>query len=115
MTTTVVGFWLLSVLTLLLLLLLCLILVVGPFIVVRGSISWFMVLRLAQDSYYLIMYNAATGWWLARYDKGFSGVLANISIPTPMNNNVAVAKYSAFAANDYGVVLINSDGQCCGV
>jgi hypothetical protein len=28
-----------------------------------------------------------------------------------MNNNVAVAKYSAFAANDYGVVLINSDGS----
>jgi hypothetical protein len=61
-------------------------------------------------SYYLIMYNAASGWWLVRYDKGFSRVLANISIPTPMNANVAVAKYSGLAANDLGVVLILSDG-----
>jgi len=65
----------------------------------------------SSDSYYILMYNAASGWWLARYDKGFSRILANISIPTPMNNNVAVAKYSAFAANDYGVLLINSDGS----
>ena len=78
-----------------------------------GTWTSFMVYGAAAnaDSYYLIMYNAATGWWLARYDKGFSRVLANISIPTPMNNNVAVAKYSAFAANDFGVLLINSDGS----
>jgi len=63
-----------------------------------------------SDSYYILMYNAASGWWLVRYDKGFS-ILANISVPTPMNNNVAVAKYSAFAANDYGVILINGDGS----
>jgi len=77
-----------------------------------GTWTNFMVYGAASsgDSYYLIMYNAATGWWLARYDKGFSRVLANISIPTPMNSNVTVAKYSAFAANDLGVVLVNSDG-----
>jgi hypothetical protein len=78
-----------------------------------GTWTNFMVYGAAAtaDSYYLIMYNAATGWWLARYDKGFSRVLANISIPTPMNNNVTTAKYSAFAANDFGVILINSDGS----
>jgi hypothetical protein len=78
-----------------------------------GTWTNFMVYGAAAnaDSYYLIMYNAATGWWLARYDKGFSSVLANISIPTPMNSNVAVAKYSGFAANDYGVLLINGDGS----
>jgi hypothetical protein len=66
----------------------------------------------SSDSYYILIYNAATGWWLARYDKGFSRVLGNISVPpAPMNNNVAVAKYSAFAANDYGVILINGDGS----
>jgi len=77
-----------------------------------GMWTNFMVYGAASsgDSYYLIMYNAATGWWLARYDKGFSRVLANISIPTPMNNNVN-AKYSGFAANDYGVLLINGDGS----
>jgi hypothetical protein len=73
----------------------------------------FMVYGAAasSDSYYLIMYNAASGWWLVRYDKMFSRVLANISISTPMNANVAVAKYSGIAANDYGVLLINSDGS----
>jgi hypothetical protein len=64
-----------------------------------------------SDSYYLIMYNIVSGWWLVRYDKGFTRVLANISIPTPMNANVAVAKYSGLAANDYGVLLINGDGS----
>jgi len=78
-----------------------------------GTWTNYMVYGAAtsSDSYYILMYNAASGWWLARYDKGFSRILANISIPTPMNNNVAVAKYSAFAANDYGVLLINSDGS----
>jgi hypothetical protein len=65
----------------------------------------------SSDSYYILMYNAASGWWLVKYDKGFSSVLANVSIPTPMNNNVAVAKYSGFAANDCGVLLINGDGS----
>jgi hypothetical protein len=78
-----------------------------------GTWTNFMVYGAASsgDSYYLIMYNAATGWWLARFDKGFSRVLANISIPAPMNNNVDAAKYSAFAANDFGVLLISGDGS----
>jgi len=77
-----------------------------------GTWTNFMVYGSAasSDSYYMLMYNAASGWWLARFDKGFSRALANISIPTPMNNNVTVAKYSAFAANDYGVALVFSNG-----
>jgi len=77
-----------------------------------GTWTNFMVYGAAasSSSYYILMYSAASGWWLARFDKGFSRVLANISIPTPMNNNVTVAKYSAFAANDYGVALVFSNG-----
>ena len=63
-----------------------------------------------RDSYYLVMYNAASGWWLAKYDKGFTKALANISIATPINANVTVSKYSGLAANDLGVALILSNG-----
>jgi hypothetical protein len=78
-----------------------------------GTWTGWMVYGAAADgdSYYLTMYNAASGWWLAKYDKGFSRTLANISIATPMNANVTVAKYSGLAANDLGVVLVNGNGS----
>jgi len=81
--------------------------------VYSGTWTNFMVYGAAasSDSYYILMYNAASGWWLSRYDKGFSRVLGNISIPTPMNSNVTIAKYSGLAANDLGVILINGDGS----
>jgi hypothetical protein len=80
--------------------------------VFRGTWLGWMVYGAAanSDSYYLIMYNVAAGWWLVRYDKGFTRVLANISIPTPMNANVPIAKYSGLGANDLGVALILING-----
>jgi len=59
-----------------------------------------------EDSYYMLMYNAATGWWIARYSRDLSRVLANVSIPTPLASNTALARYSAFAANDIAIVVL---------
>jgi len=58
------------------------------------------------DSYYMLMYSAATGWWVARYSKDLSRVLANVSVPTPLASNTGLARYSAFVANDVAVVVL---------
>jgi hypothetical protein len=89
---------------------------VGSEVYVDGSSYWFSNwwiygISFDRDYYYLLMFNQVS-WWLAKYTKDFSRVVANVSIPVPSASRAETA-YSGMVANELGVVVLFDNYTLC--